>query len=69
MGIRHRGGGGRGRKQPRKALSTDLSVGDPGNGREHPLSVRGQRCGPLINKYLTLRCILNTTFIHDIFCF
>ncbi|XP_031661323.1 R3H domain-containing protein 1 isoform X16 [Oncorhynchus kisutch] len=25
MGIRHSGGGGRGRKQPRKALSTDLS--------------------------------------------
>uniref|UniRef100_A0A4W5QQM8 R3H domain containing 1 n=1 Tax=Hucho hucho TaxID=62062 RepID=A0A4W5QQM8_9TELE len=29
MGIRHSGGGGRGRKQPRKALSTDLSVGQP----------------------------------------
>ncbi|XP_045560781.1 R3H domain-containing protein 1 isoform X13 [Salmo salar] len=33
MGIRHRGGGGRGRKQPRKALSTDLSVGQPVSGR------------------------------------
>ncbi|CDQ69548.1 unnamed protein product [Oncorhynchus mykiss] len=31
MGIRHSGGGGRGRKQPRKALSTDLSVGQPGS--------------------------------------
>eukprot|EP00063_Salmo_salar_P054118 XP_014028953.1 PREDICTED: R3H domain-containing protein 1-like isoform X7 [Salmo salar] len=29
MGMRHSGGGGRGRKQTRKALSTDLSVGDP----------------------------------------
>nr|XP_029517744.1 R3H domain-containing protein 1-like [Oncorhynchus nerka] len=33
MGIRHSGGGGRGRKQPRKALSTDLSVGQPVSGR------------------------------------
>ncbi|XP_045062534.1 R3H domain-containing protein 1-like isoform X3 [Coregonus clupeaformis] len=33
MGMRHSGGGGRGRKQPRKALSTDLSVGDPVSGR------------------------------------
>ncbi|KAM9485832.1 R3H domain-containing protein 1-like isoform 37-T43 [Salvelinus alpinus] len=31
MGIRHSGGVGRGRKQPRKALSTDLSVGQPGS--------------------------------------
>ncbi|KAM9485804.1 R3H domain-containing protein 1-like isoform 13-T15 [Salvelinus alpinus] len=33
MGIRHSGGVGRGRKQPRKALSTDLSVGQPVSGR------------------------------------
>ncbi|XP_036815214.1 R3H domain-containing protein 1 isoform X9 [Oncorhynchus mykiss] len=33
MGIRHSGGGGRGRKQPRKALSTDLSVGQPVSGQ------------------------------------
>ncbi|XP_038870573.1 R3H domain-containing protein 1-like isoform X5 [Salvelinus namaycush] len=33
MGMRHSGGVGRGRKQPRKALSTDLSVGQPVSGR------------------------------------
>uniref|UniRef100_A0A6Q2YLI1 R3H domain containing 1 n=1 Tax=Esox lucius TaxID=8010 RepID=A0A6Q2YLI1_ESOLU len=33
MGIRHGGGGSRGRKQPRKALSTDLSVGESVSGR------------------------------------
>ncbi|XP_029491412.1 R3H domain-containing protein 1 isoform X1 [Oncorhynchus nerka] len=33
MGMRHSGGGGRGRKQTRKALSTDLSVGDPVSGQ------------------------------------
>ncbi|KAK6315388.1 hypothetical protein J4Q44_G00149170 [Coregonus suidteri] len=33
MGMRHSGGGGRGRKQPRKALSTDLRVGEPVSGR------------------------------------
>ncbi|XP_038862795.1 R3H domain-containing protein 1-like isoform X2 [Salvelinus namaycush] len=37
MGMRHSGGGGRGRKQTRKALSTDLSVGDPVSG--HVLEV------------------------------
>nr|XP_023861223.1 R3H domain-containing protein 1 isoform X8 [Salvelinus alpinus] len=39
MGMRHSGGGGRGRKQTRKALSTDLSVGDPVSG--HVLEVTG----------------------------
>nr|XP_046197778.1 R3H domain-containing protein 1-like [Oncorhynchus gorbuscha] len=35
MGIRHHGGRGR-RPPPRKSLSSDLSVGDPGNREERP---------------------------------
>ncbi|XP_031661320.1 R3H domain-containing protein 1 isoform X10 [Oncorhynchus kisutch] len=63
MGIRHSGGGGRGRKQPRKALSTDLSVGQPVSGRvlevtELPVGISRTEADSLLGELSRVRAVV-----------